>query len=248
VRCIIIDTVIARKAFPGEAAVGRRLLARVNSDEALWYEVVGVSQHQRRITLAEEGAGSVFFPEGHLGPGAAGRWVVRTHTSPASVLPALRGELAALDPTVALAQVESLATLVGESAAPTRFALVLIGVFAAVAVLLASIGLYGVLAGVVRQKTAEIGVRIAFGAPTTTIFREFIGKGLQLACLGIAAGVMAALGLTRWMSSMLIGVTATDPLTYGAIGALFVGIAALACWIPARRAARLSPVLALRQD
>jgi putative ABC transport system permease protein len=248
IRRIIIDSVIAKKAFPGQSAVGRRLLARVNSDEALWYDVVGVSQHQRRINLAEDGAGSIFFPEGHIGPGAAARWVLRTSTDPMSVVPAIRGELAKLDPTIALSQVESLPFLVNQATAPTRFALVLIGVFAGVAVLLASIGLYGVLAGVVRQKTGEIGVRIAFGAPTATIFREFIGRGLKLAGIGVIAGGLAALGFTRWMSSMLVGVTPTDPATYASIAVLFIAIAALACWIPARRAARLSPVVALRQD
>ena len=248
IRRIIIDSIIAKKAFPGQSAVGRRLLSRVVSDEAQWYDVVGVVQHQRRATLAEDGGGSIFFPEGHAGPGAAGRWVVRTTTEPLSVIPAIRGELAKLDPTIALSQVQSMPFLVNRANAPTRFAMVLIGVFAAVAVLLASIGLYGVLAGVVRQKTSEIGVRIAFGAPTSTIFREFIGRGLKLAAVGVLLGGLAALGFTRWMRSMLVGVTPSDPATYGAIAALFIIIAALACWVPARRAARLSPIVALRQD
>lgn len=248
VRRIIIDDVIARKAFGGQPAVGRRLLARVNSDEAQWYDVVGVVQHQRRVSLAEDGSGSIFFPEGHIGPGAAGRWVLRTSSEPMSVLPAVRGELAELDPTIALSQVESVESLVNQAMAPTRFALVLIGVFAGVAALLASVGLYGVLAGVVRQKTAEIGVRMAFGAPTASIFGDFIGRGLKLAGIGVVIGGVAAVGFTRWMSSMLVGVTATDPATYAAIAVLFLVVAALACWIPARRAARLSPVVALRQD
>jgi putative ABC transport system permease protein len=248
IRRIIIDSVIAKKAFAGQPAAGRRLLARVAGDEAEWYDVVGVVQHQRRISLAEDGSGSIFFPEGHLGPGAAGRWVLRTSGDPMSVLPAVRSELARIDPTIALAQVESLPFLVNRATAPTRFALILIGAFAVVAVVLASIGLYGVLAGVVRQKTGEIGVRIAFGAPTSTIFREFIGRGLKLATIGVIVGALAAAGFTRWMGSMLVGVTPTDPATYAAIAVLFIVIAALACWVPARRAAKLSPVVALRQD
>jgi putative ABC transport system permease protein len=248
IRRIIIDDVIARKAFPGQPAVGRRLLSRVTTDEAQWYEVVGVTEHQRRITLAEDGTGSIFFPEGHAGAGAANRWVIRTSAEPTAVLPALRAELARIDPTIALSQVESLPFLVNRANAPTRFALMLIGVFAGVAALLAAIGLYGVLAGVVRQKTGEIGVRVAFGAPTSSIFREFIGRGLRLAALGIAAGVLVAAGFTRWMQGMLVGVSPTDPATYAAIAILFIVIAALACWIPARRAAKLSPVVALRQD
>jgi putative ABC transport system permease protein len=114
-------------------------------------------------------------------------------------------------------------------------------------VALAAIGLYGVLAGIVRQKTSEIGVRMAFGAPTNAIFREFIGRGLRLAVVGVGVGLAGAVGLTRWMSSLLVGVSATDPLTYVTIAGLFIGIAAFACWVPARRAARLNPIVALRQ-
>jgi putative ABC transport system permease protein len=245
---IVIDSVIAGKAFPGQSAVGRRLLARVTSDEAQWYDVVGVVQHQRRATLASDGSGSIFFPEGHAGPGAAGRWVVRTSTDPSAIVPSLRRALAELDPTIALAQVESLQEMVNKATAPTRFALVLIGVFAGVAVVLAAVGLYGVLAGIVRQKTSEIGVRMAFGAPTVAIFREFIGRGLKLAVAGVIVGMAAAVGLTRWMASLLVGVSPTDPVTYVTIAMLFIGIAAFACWVPARRAATLNPLVALRQN
>jgi putative ABC transport system permease protein len=247
VRRVVIDSVIASKAFPGESALGKRLLARIVSDEAEWHEVIGVVQHQRRVTLAADGTGSMFFPEGRAGPGAAGRWIVRTSGDPSAVVPLIRRELAALDPTIAMAQVESLQEMVDMATASTRFALVLIGVFAVVAVALAAIGLYGVLAGIVRQKTSEIGVRMAFGAPTNAIFREFIGRGLRLAVVGVGVGLAGAVGLTRWMSSLLVGVSPTDPLTYVTIAGLFVGIAAFACWVPARRAARLNPIVALRQ-
>jgi predicted permease len=248
VRRMVIDSVIARKAFGQQSAVGKRLLARVTTNEAQWYDVIGVVQHQRRSTLAADGSGSIFFPEGHAGPGAAGRWVVRTSRDPLSVIPAVRSELAKVDPTMAVAQVESLEAMVKRAMAPTRFALVLIAVFASVAVLLAAVGLYGVLAGVVRQKTSEIGVRIAFGAPTASIFNEFIGRGLKLAGVGIVVGTAAALVLTRWMGSMLVGVTPSDPATYVTIAMLFIAIAALACWVPARRATKLNPIVALRQD
>ena len=247
-RRIVIDSVLARKAFPGQSAVGKRLLARVNTDEAQWYDVIGVVEHQRRVTLATEGREAMFFAEGHIGFGSAGRWVLRTSMDPATVATVVRSELTKLEPTISFAQMEPLEVLVQRSMAPTRFALVLIGVFAGVAVVLASIGLYGVLASVVRQRTSEIGVRMAFGAPTTSIFRLFIRQGLQLSAMGVAAGLVAAFALTRWMSSMLVGVTPTDPVTYVTIAALFIGIAAFACWLPARRAAALDPVVALRDE
>ena len=120
--------------------------------------------------------------------------------------------------------------------------------FAGVAVILAAVGLYGVLAGVVRQRTAEIGVRMAFGAPNSSIFKQFIGQGLKLSVAGVVVGLVAAAGLTRWMASMLVGVTPTDPLTYAAIAVLFVAVALFACWLPARRAAALDPVVALRDE
>jgi putative ABC transport system permease protein len=247
-RAIIIDQVLARKAFAGQSAVGKRLLARVNTDEAQWYDVVGVVEHQRRATLASDGREGMYFPERHIGPGAAGRWLVKTSTDADGVAGAIRADLTKNDPTMSFAQVESLETMVRRSMAPTRFLLVLIGVFAVVAVVLASIGLYGVLVGVVRQRTSEIGVRMAFGAPTATIFRSFIGQGLRLSALGVVCGLIAALGLTRWMASMLVGVTPTDPVTYVGIAALFLAIAAIACWLPARRAAALDPVVALREQ
>jgi putative ABC transport system permease protein len=248
IRNVIIDSVAAKKAFPGQSAVGKRILSRVNTDEAVWFDIIGVVEHQRRITLASDGREAMFFAEGFIGPGSAGRWVVRSDGDPAALAPVIRAELAKVDPTISFAQMEPLSLLVTRSMAPTRFALVLIGVFAVVAVVLAAVGLYGVLAGVVRQRTSEIGVRMAFGAPTTTIFRLFISHGLRLSVIGVAVGIVAAFGLTRWMSSMLVGVTPTDPVTYVSIAAVFIAVAALACWLPARRAAALDPLVALREQ
>jgi putative ABC transport system permease protein len=131
---------------------------------------------------------------------------------------------------------------------PTRFALVLIGVFAAVAALLAAVGLYGVLATAVRQRTAEIGVRVAFGATHRSIFGLVVGDGMKLSLIGLAVGVVAAFWLTRAMETMLIGVRPSDLPTYGAILLLFLAIALLACLVPARRAAALDPMNALRSD
>jgi putative ABC transport system permease protein len=131
--------------------------------------------------------------------------------------------------------------------AGTRFSLLLIGLFALIAALLASVGLYGVLATFVRLRTAEIGVRMALGAAPSTILRLVVGHGLRLSTVGITAGIVAAIGLTRLMTAMLVGVPPSDPVTYFAIIALFLVIAAISCWIPARRAAALAPTSALRE-
>jgi putative ABC transport system permease protein len=138
--------------------------------------------------------------------------------------------------------------LVDRAMASTRFALALITVFAAIAVMLAAVGLYGVLSTVVRQRTAEIGVRMAFGAPTSSIFQLVIGQGLRLSAAGVALGIAGALALTRGMSTMLVGVRPTDPLTFVAIAVLFMTIAGLSSWLPARRAAALDPNVALREE
>jgi ABC-type antimicrobial peptide transport system permease subunit len=135
---------------------------------------------------------------------------------------------------------------VDQSMGPTRFALTLIGVFGVIALLLASIGLYGVLSYVVRQRTAEIGVRMAFGAESGSILKLVVGQGLTLAGGGVLLGLLVAFPLTGFMESMLVGVTPTDPLTFGSISAVFVAVAAVACWVPARRAAHVDPVTALR--
>jgi putative ABC transport system permease protein len=132
--------------------------------------------------------------------------------------------------------------------APTRFALVLIGIFAAIAALLSAVGLYGVLSSVVRERTNEIGVRVALGSSKQEIFRLVIGQGMRLSLSGIVLGLAAAFALTRVMRSMLVGVAPTDPATFAAVAALFCAIAGVACWLPARRAALLDPVTALRDE
>ena len=132
--------------------------------------------------------------------------------------------------------------------AGTRFALLLIGVFAVIAAVLAAVGLYGVLATFVRQRTAEIGVRMALGAPPSRIFSLVVGQGLWLSATGIGIGLIAAAAVTRVMASILVGVRATDPATFIAIVVFFFVIAGLACWIPAWRASSLDPTVALREE
>ena len=153
-----------------------------------------------------------------------------------------------LDPRLPVYQVEPMQVLVDRGRAPTRFALVLISVFAGVAALLAAVGLYGVLATAVRQRTAEIGVRMAIGASARNVFGLVVGEGMRLSGVGVAAGVVGALILTRVMRSLLVDVRPTDPVAFGAAIAAFLVVAIGACWLPARRAARLAPTEALRGD
>ena len=250
---VIIDDVLAAKAFPGENPVGKRLLIRTRAQEPEWLEVIGVVEHQRHEGLASKGREAIFLPENFFGF-PANNWVIRLRCvegadcDPTHIASAARNVVKELDPLLSVADVQPYSRLVDRAMTPTRFALVMIGVFAGVAALLACVGLYGVLATAVRQRTAEIGVRVAFGATRGSIFGLVVGEGMKLSAIGLALGLAAAVALTRVMSTMLVGVQPTDPATYGAIVGLFVVIALIACLVPARRAAALDPANALRSE
>jgi putative ABC transport system permease protein len=245
---IIVDERLAAKAFPGRSAVGQRLLVRVRSAEPEWLTIVGVVDHQRHETLVADGDEAVFVTDGFMGTGVASRWAVRTTGDPAALGPAVRAIVREIDPRLPIAELQPFQVLVDRARAPTRFALVLIAVFAVVAAALAAVGIYGVLATAVRQRTAEIGVRIAIGAPRRTVFGLVMGEGLKLSAAGVALGLAGALLLTRVLQQLLVEVRPTDPASYAGAAAMFVVIALVACWIPARRAAALPPTEALRSE
>jgi len=244
----IIDRNFAAKAFPGQSAVGKRLFIRVRANDPEWFEVIGVVDRERHESLAVDGRETLFVTDGLFGHGAANRWAVRTTGDPATVAPAIRAAVKEVDSQVPVSEVQPMSALVDRAVASTRFALALIAVFAVIAAIMAAVGLYGVLSTVVRQRTAEIGVRMAFGAPRSSIFQLVIGQGLRLSAAGVALGIVGALALTRGMSSMLVGVRPTDPLTFVAIAVVFMGIAGVSSWLPARRAAGLDPNVALAKE
>jgi putative ABC transport system permease protein len=243
---LVIDQLLASKAFPHESAIGKRLLCRISTPEPEWFEVIGVVEHQRHDSLLADGHEGAYLIDGFAG--AVSRWAVRTPGDPMKLAPLVRAEIARFDKRLAVAEMQPMTAFVTRAQAQTRFALVLIGVFAGIAAMLAAVGLYGVLASAVRQRTAEIGVRIALGAAPLRIFGLVVGQGLALSAAGIAIGVAAAFGLTRAMTSMLVGVKPTDPLTFAAMAGAFLLVAAIASWIPARRAAGLDPTSALREE
>jgi putative ABC transport system permease protein len=195
-----------------------------------------------------DGEEGMFFTDGYSQFGAAFRWAVRTSGPPEAMTSALRSALAEQDRRLLMTEPRTWQSYLDEHIAPTRFALILIAVFAGVAAVLAMIGLYGVLATTVRQRTTEIGVRIAFGATYGKILKLIIGQGLILSLTGIAVGVIAAIALTRVMASLLVGVSATDPATFATMAIAFALVASFAAWIPARRAAALNPNVALRDE
>jgi putative ABC transport system permease protein len=245
---VVVDQMLAAKAFPNESAIGKRILIRIRKLEPEWVEIIGVAAHIRGTSLATPGREQLYTTDGYVDHGRVNRWAVRVNGDPAQFAAAVRTTVTQHDSHMVLMEVQPMDSLVERAQADTRFQLLLIGVFAVVAAVLAGVGLYGVLATLVRQRTAEIGVRMALGAAPTGIFQLIVGFGLRLSAAGILVGLATASLLTRVMSSMLIGVKATDPFTYVVMAIVFFGIAALASWLPARRAAALDPTVALRGE
>jgi predicted permease len=243
---VVVDQVLAAKAFPNESAVGKRILIRIRTPEPEWVEIIGVVAHQRVTSLADPGREQVYFAEGFLGGGGANRWAIRVAGDPASYGNAVRAAVIEIDPQFLVLELRPMDALVRRSQASTRFTLMLIACFATMAALLVGVGLYGVLSTVVRQRTAELGVRMALGAAPSRILRLVVGHGLALSAAGLAAGLVAAFVLTRGMNRMLVGVSATDPLTFVVMAVVFIVIAGVSSWLPARRAAALDPTTALR--
>lgn len=245
---LVIDQALAAKAFPNESAVGKKILFRVRTPEAQWGEIIGVVAHQRNTSLIEPGREQLFIADGYVNHQAASWWVVRTDGDPSALAGAVRDVVRNTGKETFINQMRPMDTLVTAAQAQTRFSLLLIGVFSTIAALLAGVGLYGVLATSVRQRTAEIGVRMALGAAPSRIFRLMVGKGLYLSAIGIGIGLLAAFVLTRVLASMLVEVKPTDPVTFVSVALLFLVIAVMASWLPARRASGLDPTTALRNE
>jgi ABC-type antimicrobial peptide transport system permease subunit len=172
--------------------------------------------------------------------------VVRTEGDPASIMSLVRRGVEEIDSREVIYGVQTLDQVIAGSFAPRRVSMILLGVFAGLALVLACVGIYGVISHVVGQRTHEIGVRMALGAQRRDVMRLVLGEGARMALVGVVAGLAAAFGLTRLMANQLFGVTAHDPLTYAAVAILLMLVALLACYLPARRAVRLDPVAALR--
>ena len=245
---IIVDQALAAKAFPNESAVGKKILFRVRTPEAEWGEIIGVVAHQRNTSLVEPGREQLYVTDGYLNHGPASWWAVRTDGDPAQLASSVREVVQRQGKETFINEMKPMDSLVTAAQAQTRFSLLLIGVFSAIAALLAGVGLYGVLATSVRQRTAEIGVRMALGAAPSRIFRLMVGKGLSLSAIGIVIGLVVSFVFTRILATMLVEVKPTDPVTFVSVAVLFMIIAFLASWLPALRAAGLDPTTALRNE
>jgi predicted permease len=245
---VVVDRLFAQLAYPGESAVGKPILLRIRTNEPERFEIIGVVDHQRHRQLAVDGREAFFIADGLFGHGVAQRWAGRTSGDPMAIADQVRALVHELNPRTGAIEMQPMLSYVAKAQAQTKFVLVLIGIFAAVALILAAVGLYSVLSTTVRQRTAEIGVRMAFGAAHASIFRMMVVQGLRLSALGIVFGLGAALTLTGALRTMLVGVEPTDPATFAAMVAGFFVIAIIACGLPAWRASRLDPMAALRDE
>ncbi|HEX8852451.1 MAG TPA: FtsX-like permease family protein, partial [Pyrinomonadaceae bacterium] len=241
---VVVNEEFARRYLAGQDPVGKRI--RTEPEEP-WQEIVGVVKTGKYRSLREEPLPFIYIPLGQeLQSGMA--LVARTDGDPQAALAALRAELRALEPQLPLFGVGTLSEQLSSALSTDRMIAVLLSVFGGAAMLLAAVGLYGVMSYAVAQRTHEIGVRMALGAQTRDILRLVVGQGMLLALVGVVLGLCAAYGLTRLLSSLLYGISATDAATFAAISLLLASVALLACYLPARRAAKVDPMTALRYE
>lgn len=247
-RVVIINETLARKYFPNGNSIGKRF-KEGGSDRTSnpWMEIVGVVGDVKYEGLDIPTAPAYYIPF-QQNPIRGMNLVVSTSLAPSAATAAIRAEVRNIDPEIPVSRVRTMEKLVSESVAQPRFRTFLIGVFSAVAMLLAAIGIYGVVAYSVSQRTQEIGIRMALGAQPRDVLRLVVRQGMGLTVMGAGIGLIGAFGLTRVMSNLLFGVGASDPLTFAAISLLLIFVALLACYIPARRAARLDPMAALARN
>jgi putative ABC transport system permease protein len=247
---VLINETLASRYWPDEDPVGRMITVKFTGragSQPKPLEIIGVVGDVRHDGLDKEPRPEFFRPYTQS-PSGSIIFVVRTAVDPANIVPTLKSriwEVNAAQPFYAVSTVDS---LISDSLKARRFSLVLLGLFAVLALVLALVGIYGVMNFTMSQRTHEIGVRVALGAQTGDVLKLVIGQGMKLVFLGVTVGLLGALALTRLMNSLLFGVSATDPLTFGAIAALLIVVALLACYVPARRATRVDPMVALRYE
>jgi putative ABC transport system permease protein len=255
---IVIDDTMARGLFPDEDPIGKSVIIPFPGFDTP-REIVGVVNHVKHAGLVQDASALIKYqfymafdqiPDAFYSEGSRGSLSLIVRTAPdagaigSSVMEAVRG----LDKDQPVFGLQPMARLIEESVASQRFATMLLGIFAGIALLLGSVGIYGVMSYLVTERTHEMGIRMALGATRSDVLQLVLKYGLKLAIAGLALGLAASIGLTRLLTDLLFGVSATDPATLALVGLLLVGVALLACYVPARRATRVDPMMALRYE
>jgi predicted permease len=239
----VINQAMARRFWPDGDFLGKRINLCSMYPTPCWSSIIGVVGDVHQFGLDGEPTFDAYF---------SGGWtpffVIRTSSDPASLTPAVADIIRKVDASLPVTQVMTMEDLLSSSVSPRRFSAVLIGIFAGLALLLAAVGIYGVMSYVVGRRTHEIGIRMALGAQPSDVRRLVVNRGVKLAVAGVAIGLAGAFALTRLLSSLLFGVSPADPLTFAGVALLLTGAAMLACYVPARRAMRVDPLVALRYE
>ncbi len=242
----VVNETMARRYWPGESAVGRRFTVEWD-EQPTTIEIVGVVGDVRHRGLDAEPRPEFFLPHAQDSSGSM-IYVVRTNIDPQTLLPSVKGAVWAVNKDIAFDRAVTMGQLMTKSLGERRFTLLLLGSFALLSLALAGVGIYGLISFSTSQRTHEIGVRLALGAAERDIFKLIIGQGMILTLAGVGLGVVVALAATRFISGLLFGVSALDPATYAAVALMLSAVALLACYVPARRAMKVDPMVALRYE
>ncbi len=246
-RVIIVSQHTANTLWPGRQAIGQQIRWGKASDGNPYCTVIGVVGNTKWLATESEPGFELYYSYRQW-PVPAMHIVVRTQTDPEQLMPLLRRTVHEVNPDIAINLIKPVGEIVREAGWQRRLWGVLFALFAGIALLLAAVGLYGVMSYLVSQRTREIGLRMARGARGADVWRLIVGQGLKVVALGVVVGLVEAMALARVMTSLLFGITATDPLTYLGVALLLAIVAVLACFVPARRAAKVDPMIALRAE
>jgi putative ABC transport system permease protein len=245
----IVDDVLADRYWPGEDPVGKRIAAFFDSkgNQLNWRTIVGVVGHVKRYGLDGKIKEQYYFPQAQRTQSTVSL-LIRSTSNPASLVPAVRDAIHEVDKDQPIYRVMTMEEVVSNSVAQKRFSMLLLAIFAAVALLLAAVGIYGVMSYSVTQRTHEIGIRMALGANQSDVMKMVIRQGMTVTLIGVAIGLTGAFLVMRFISSLLFGVSSYDPMTFVVIPLILAGVALAACFVPARRATKVDPMIALRYE
>jgi putative ABC transport system permease protein len=249
-RVVIVNDAFARRFFPGEDPIGKRINFGDNADQTQnpWRTIVGVVADTRRNGFDREPRPESYMPLLQRSPGWA-IYVVRTSSpDPTTLVTAVRNAVRGIDPDQPIFGIKTMDQVMNETTAQRRLNTILLGTFAGLALVLAAVGIFGVMNYSVTQRTHEIGIRMALGAQRGDVLKLVVGQGMILACIGVAVGLFGAYALTRLLATMLYGVSATDPVVFVTVAGLLALVAVFACYLPALRASRVMPTVALRES
>ncbi|MGH9854274.1 MAG: FtsX-like permease family protein, partial [Blastocatellia bacterium] len=242
----VINEAMRERAWPNQDPLGKRIRMYPYDATALTLTVIGVVKDVRQSELQATARPEVYRSYAQMASYSPRDLVIRTSVAPLGLAPAVRDAIQSVDKDQPVSNVRTMERILADSIADERFNMLLLAIYAALALMLAAVGIYGVMSYLVTQNTREIGIRLALGAQARDVLRLVAGQGLALTIAGIVVGLIGAWGLTRLMKKLLYGVTATDPLTFICVSLLLIFIALLACYIPARRATKVDPIIALR--